>query len=226
MFVPTIISCVVTVPCSFQPTSRNIESWQLPSAKETEQLERNNILVDLSTINSTFKFDIRYATENNFTGRILYSEAKAYLQKDAARALNEAQEMFSDLGLGLIIYDAYRPLSVQKEMWKIKPDKRYVADPKQGSNHNRGMAVDVGLYDLETGAYLEMPTEFDAFNRKAWANATVGVSEMGRYNRSILKQIMKRCGFKMNTTEWWHFDFKDCHQYPVLDIPFHEIKSE
>jgi D-alanyl-D-alanine dipeptidase len=221
-----ITSCTVNTPCSFHNVSRSLLTWEYNESKPTNELKGEHDLIDLGTLNNTFKLDIRYATESNFTGKILYSEPKAYLQRDAALALNQAQEMLSDLGLGLVIYDAYRPLAVQKEMWSIKPDRRYVADPKLGSNHNRGMAVDVGLYDLETGSYLEMPTEFDAFNRKAWANATVGVSEMGRYNRSILKQIMKQCGFKMNTTEWWHFDYKDCRKYPVLDIPFHAIVSE
>lgn len=221
-----MVACFVSKPSAFQPIKRNTTPWEAREEIQVKFNEGGQVLIDLGKVNATFKFDIRYATENNFTGKVLYSQPKAYLQRDAAEALNQAQEMLSDLGLGLIIYDAYRPLSVQKEMWQIKPDKRYVADPKFGSNHNRGMAVDVGLYDLETGIYLEMPTEFDAFNRKAWANATVGVSELARYNRSILKQIMKRCGFKMNTTEWWHFDFKDCHKHPVLDIPFQEIVSE
>jgi D-alanyl-D-alanine dipeptidase len=203
-----------------------MNQWKIDGQNKILIQENDDVLIDLYALNNTFKLDIRYATTNNFTGKVMYSQPRAFLQKEAAMALNEAQDLFGDLGLGLIIYDAYRPLSVQKEMWKIKPDRRYVADPRKGSNHNRGMAVDVGLYELESGAYLEMPTEFDSFNKKAWANSTAGISAIALYNRAILKQIMKRCGFKMNSTEWWHFDYKNCSKYPVLDISFESIQIE
>lgn len=180
-------------------------------------------LVELIKINPNIKLDIRYATKNNFTGKQVYSSAKCYLQKSAALALDEVQKELEKQGLGLKIYDCYRPFSVQKIFWEICPDARYVADPKVGSKHNRGTAVDLTLIDLKTGEELEMPSLYDDFSEKASRNCKK-MSEKARKNCKLLEKIMKKHKFVPQPTEWWHFDYKGWKDFDILDIKIEDLK--
>lgn len=185
--------------------------------------QQSDQLVDIAKLDSTIILDIRYATPNNFTGKAIYTEAKAYLVAPAAKALVEVQKELKKRGLGLKIYDAYRPLSAQWKLWKIKPDPNYVADPRHGSRHNRGAAVDVTLVD-STGKELPMPTPFDSFSEKAHSNY-MDLPDSVIRNRTLLQDVMKKYGFIPLDTEWWHFDYKGWKKYPILDINFEDIKE-
>lgn len=181
----------------------------------------NHTLINIRDVIPTIHLDIRYATTNNFTGKQVYSCAECFLQQSVAQALKKVQEELYLQGLSLKIFDGYRPLSVQKIFWDLVPDPRYVADPKVGSRHNRGCAVDVTLVRLD-GTELLMPTEFDDFTEKAHANYPHVSSEVAA-NRTLLNNVMTKHGFENMPTEWWHFDFKEWRNYPILDITFEEL---
>lgn len=181
-------------------------------------------LVDVSALDSTIVIDLKYATDDNFVGKKLYQTNRALLRRGTAERLLRVQKRLRQQGYGLKIWDAYRPLSVQREMWKIVPDSRYVADPAKGSRHNRGAAVDVTLVDLQ-GRDLPMPTGFDDFSEKAAAHYDAPGREVKK-NRAILQKAMTAEGFMILNSEWWHFDdpnWKDC---PVLDVPLSEIDAK
>lgn len=161
--------------------------------------------------------DVRYATARNFTGRPLYPSAAALLRRPAAERLARAAALLRQEGLRLVVYDAYRPLSVQKELWKALPDARYVADPRRGSSHNRGGAVDVGLADAQ-GRPLEMPTDFDVFGPAA-AHGAAGVAPRAAANAARLKAAMEGAGFLSLKEEWWHYRDPDAAAWPLLDEP-------
>ncbi|MBX7044936.1 MAG: D-alanyl-D-alanine dipeptidase [Ignavibacteria bacterium] len=182
----------------------------------------NPEFIELNKMNPAILLDIRYATANNFTGKVVYPEARAFLVKDAALSLDSVQKELEKSGLGLKIYDGYRPLSVQKKFWEIMPDERYVADPKKGSRHNRGMAVDLTLVD-KNGNELSMPTEYDDFTEKAHRDY-MSLTEEQIKNRKILEDVMTKYGFTGLPTEWWHFDYKGWENYDVLDVAFKDIK--
>lgn len=150
-------------------------------------------------------------------GDTLYSANICLLRSEVAAQLVKAHQSLRELNLGLKVWDAYRPLSVQKKMWKKISDPRYVADPARGSNHNRGAAVDVTLVDSQ-GNELEMPTEFDDFSQRARSDYP-DASERAKQNRSILQQAMTSHGFLTISSEWWHFNYRGCHNYPILDVP-------
>ena len=182
-------------------------------------------LVELVKLDPTIRLDMRYATANNFTGRVLYSEARAFLTVTAAEALVRASASARAEGFGLTIYDAYRPWRVTKQLWDATPagpKKNYVANPKRGSKHNRGCAVDLTLHDLKTGALVEMPTEFDDFSEKAHRDYT-GASPAATANRARLQRYLETQGFVGLSNEWWHFDFTGWENYPVMDVPFDRI---
>jgi zinc D-Ala-D-Ala dipeptidase len=182
-------------------------------------------LVELVKLDPTIKLDMRYATTNNFTGRVLYNEARAFLTAAAAAALVRASAAARAEGFGLTIYDAYRPWRVTKQLWDatpVGPKKNYVANPKRGSKHNRGCAVDLTLHDLKTGALVEMPTEFDDFSEKAHRDFA-GASVTAVANRSRLQRYLEAEGFIGLSNEWWHFDFTGWQDYPVLDVPFDKV---
>lgn len=177
-------------------------------------------LINVQELDSTILIDVRYATKNNFTGQKLYETNKVYLIKEVAEALVRVNLYLKEkYNLRLKVYDGYRPLSVQRKMWKILPDERYVANPAKGSRHNRGCAVDLTLVD-SLGNELNMGTPYDDFTEKAHIDYTDLPSEVLR-NRKILQEAMCKFGFKIMRTEWWHFDYKDWEKYPILDI---EIK--
>lgn len=184
-------------------------------------------LVELAKLDPTLKLDIKYATKNNFLGRPFYKEAKAYLQEHVAKDLVKVSKKLNKKGLGLIIFDGYRPWSVTKIFWDETPieKRKFVADPKIGSNHNRGCAVDLSLYNLKTQKEVKMPCAFDTFSEEALPTYKGGTDEE-RANRDLLKEAMESENFTVHPNEWWHFDYKDCDKYEILDIPFEKLLSE
>ena len=181
-------------------------------------------MIELTKLSKTIKLDIRYATADNFVGRPVYTEARAFLQRPAAEALISVNKLLKKQGLGLVIYDGYRPWSITKLFWEVVPeDKRiFVADPRKGSKHNRGCAVDLSIYDLKTGRSIAMPSGYDEFSERASPNYVGGTGEE-RANRDKLRRMMEAAGFTVNPNEWWHFDYKDWEQYAIYDIPFSAI---
>ncbi len=186
--------------------------------------QNNEPLVELKDYNGNIVMDIRYATTNNFLHEQVYPEARCFVRERVAVKLDSIQQELEQQGLGLKVFDGYRPLAVQYKMWEILPDDRYVADPKYGSLHNRGAAVDVSLVD-STGKELPMPTDYDDFTEKAYHSFNDLPAEVLE-NRKLLETIMDKYGFVSLETEWWHYHIKNYRQYPIMDISFREIKEQ
>ncbi|CAK4825562.1 unnamed protein product [Aphanomyces euteiches] len=175
---------------------------------------RPSELVELIELDPTFKLDVRYATTNNISGRILYDEPRVFLQCPAAEAPVTVHQALKAEGYGIVLFDGYRPWSVTKVFWDITPDedKIFVADPAEGSRHNRGCAIDLSLFDLETGENVDMPSAYDEMSERAYGLvAPIYMQADGK--------------FFVYPEEWWHWDFKDFREYAVENIPFSEIKS-
>lgn len=187
---------------------------------------RDSDLVELIRLDSTLKLDIRYASNNNFVGRPVYSEARAFLQRPAAKALVEVNNELKPLGYRLLIFDGYRPWSVTKMFWDITPeeDKKFVADPKEGSRHNRGCAVDLTLYEISSGKEVQMPGEYDEMSERSYPDYMGGTDEQ-RKMRDLLRNKMEAHGFNVYEYEWWHFDFKDWKKYRIQNIQFSAIEK-
>ena len=182
-------------------------------------------LIELTRLDPTIRLDIRYATTNNFTGRQLYSQPRAFLVTPAAQALLDAHRAAQTVGFGLTIYDAYRPWRVTKKLWDATPPgpkRNYVANPKRGSKHNRGCAVDLTLHHLSDGAEVAMPSGYDEFTMRAHRSFVDAPPEAIKH-RSLLERVMQGAGFRGASNEWWHFDFVVWENYPVLDIPFEDL---
>ena len=181
-------------------------------------------LVDLTTLDPTIKLDIRYATENNFTGAVFYKQPRAFMQRPAAEAVVRANARLKERGLGLLIHDAYRPWHVTKMFWDATPGefKDFVANPARGSRHNRGCAVDLTLYDLKTGEPIQMVAGYDEFSPRSFPLYPGGTSRQ-RWYRQLLRQTMESEGFTVFQYEWWHFDFKDWKQYRIGNQTFEAI---
>lgn len=182
-------------------------------------------LVELTALDASIRLDIRYATPNNFTGRPLYTQPRAFLVKPAAEALLRAHRAAKAKGFGLTIYDAYRPRHVTKALWDATPPgpkRNYVANPKRGSKHNRGCAVDLTLHGLQSGAQLAMPSGYDEFTLRAHRDFT-DASAQTLANRDLLETLMQAEGFRGASNEWWHFDFSGWEDYPLLDVPFEAL---
>lgn len=184
-------------------------------------------LLELIKLDNTIKLDIRYARSDNFVGRPVYTEARAFLQKPAAEAVVRVHRKLQERGLGLVIFDGYRPWTVTKLFWEVTPEdkRKFVANPEKGSKHNRGCAVDLSIYDLKTGAEIPMPSDFDEFTERA-APSYQGGTKIETENRELLRRLMEAEGFVVNPNEWWHFDYKDWEKYPIFDIAFSEIKAD
>ncbi|EDY19839.1 peptidase M15D vanX D-ala-D-ala dipeptidase [Chthoniobacter flavus Ellin428] len=179
-------------------------------------------LVDLASMDAGFRFDLRYATPDNFVHATLYPVAKAYLHRNTAKALGEVQHDLAAQGLGLKIFDAYRPLSVQQRMWDLVHDDRYVSNPAiNAGRHTRGTAVDLTLVDRD-GKELPMPTPFDDFTEKAHRDAP-GIPADAARNSKLLETTMIKHGFLPYPFEWWHFDYRDWKKHPPLDVPLDKL---
>lgn len=181
-------------------------------------------LLDIRTVAPEVWVDLRYATAQNFTGKVLYpKQAACYLRTPVAKALASAASALAAEGLALKVFDCYRPKRVQFLLWEIVHDERYVANPHKGSRHNRGAAVDLTLTDRD-GHELPMPTPFDDFSEKAHRSYSALPEETKR-NRARLEQAMTKAGFVGLPTEWWHFDAADSQRYPIDDVPFESLAS-
>ena len=185
---------------------------------------RQSDLIELIKLDAAIKLDIRYATSNNFAGKPVYPEARAFLQRPAALALLRAHRQLQAQGYGLLIFDGYRPWRITKLFWDITPPEKrnFVADPAKGSKHNRGCAVDLSLYDLKTGIEIQMPGAYDEMTKRSYPTYKGGTAEQRRV-RDLLRQAMESAGFTVNEYEWWHFDYKDWRSYSILDVSFAEL---
>ena len=173
-------------------------------------------LIDMSEVVPRLKTNVKYATKDNFTGQKLYTIGKAFGTIPVANALKVINDSLSKDGLGLMVFDAYRPRAIQWFLWDIYPDPNFVADPRSGSRHNRGAAVDLTLYDIETGEELAMPTPFDDFSPQAGQNYQ-DLPEDVKRNRQMLRDVMTRNGFQIITSEWWHYDHTGSIDYPLKE---------
>lgn len=194
------------------------------SGPPKEENKREAHLVELVKLSKSIKLDIRYATDNNFVGKKVYPEARAFLQRPAAEAVVRVHKKLKKQGLGLVIFDGYRPWAITKLFWEVTPDdkRKFVADPAKGSKHNRGCAVDLSIYNRKTGQLIAMPSGFDEFTERASPDYTGG-SDEERANRDLLRKLMEEEGFTVNANEWWHFDYKTWQDYAIYDIAFSDI---
>lgn len=183
-------------------------------------------MIELVKLDKTIKLDIRYATGDNFVGKPVYAEARAFLQRAAAEAIVRVHKKLKKQNLGLVIFDGYRPWSITKLFWEtVAPEQRkFVANPEKGSKHNRGCAVDLSIYDLKTGKLLPMPSGYDEFTERASPDYKSGTAEETK-NRELLRSLMEAEGFTVNPNEWWHFDYKDWESYAIYDISFSEAEK-
>ncbi len=186
---------------------------------------RTSDLVDLAS-DPSIKFDIRYATLNNFMGFALYERPGAYLQRPAAEALTRVARQLAKQGFGLLVYDAYRPWFVTKMFWDATPESAhiFVADPAEGSRHNRGCAVDLTLYRLSSGQPVHMTGRYDEMSLRSYADFIGGTSEQ-RALRDLLRRAMEAEGFAVYAEEWWHFDYKDWDQYAIGNATFDQLHA-
>ena len=185
---------------------------------------RASDLVELSTLDSTIALDIRYATTNNFMGEVFYSEPRAFLQRPAAEGLVRAHDWLRDRGYGLLVHDGYRPWYVTKMFWDATPEELriFVANPADGSRHNRGCAVDLTLYDLETGAPITMTGGYDEMSPRSFPDYPGGTTRQ-RWHRELLREAMEAQGFTVYEAEWWHFDYQDWRSYRIGNERFDEL---
>jgi zinc D-Ala-D-Ala dipeptidase len=201
-----------------------LDATDFQEYQATLKANPNKELIDLETYVPNLVLDIRYATTNNFTGEKIYNLAKAYARKPVAEALKAVQTELNKQGLGIKIFDAYRPYKATVKFYEVYHDTTYVASPYRGSRHNRGCALDLTIIDLKTKKELKMPTEYDSFRKEAWPSTRVTDPEI-RKNRTLLIKVMEKHGFKVNGSEWWHYDFKGWKNYEVMDIDFEELEK-
>jgi len=182
-------------------------------------------LVDVQEVNPNINVCLYFSAPNNFTGKAFYNEdAKAFLRSSAARALSDVQEELEEMNLGIVVLDAYRPLSIQKALWKCCPDEEYVVNPNVACcRHHCGLAVDVMLLDLTDGEFLAMPSLF--FGDNCTRNYKNVKSNEAKCYCKLLELVMEKHGFVGLTTEWWHFDFKSRERCDALDISFEELAT-
>ncbi len=187
---------------------------------------RDSELVELVALDPTIKLDIRYATTNNFTGAVFYKQPRAFMQRPAAEAVVRVHQRLKSAGLGLLIHDAYRPWHVTKMFWDATPNemKTFVANPANGSRHNRGCAVDLTLYDLSTEEPIQMVAGYDEFSTRSFPLYTGGTSRQ-RWYRHLLRQSMEEEGFAIYEFEWWHFDYQDWRVYRIGNATFEELSK-
>ncbi|TGK81579.1 D-alanyl-D-alanine dipeptidase [Leptospira noumeaensis] len=206
-----------------QSTENKLNVLDRKAYERSIQKNSNKELINLEKKIPGITLDIKYATRDNFTKQVIYKEPKAFARKPVAEALRKANLEFLQLGYSIKIFDAYRPYAATVKFFEIVGDTRYVASPKTGSRHNKGCAIDLTLVDQKTKRELSMPTEYDSFRKEAWAEASVSDPEILK-NRTILISTLSQYGFRVNKTEWWHYDFLDCSGFEVLDIPFEELE--
>ncbi|HPW61348.1 MAG TPA: M15 family metallopeptidase [Cyclobacteriaceae bacterium] len=201
-----------------------LNAMKLEDYKMSVKTNPENELVNLAEFIPGIVLEIGYATTKNFTGKKIYTMARAYARRPVAEALKKIQADLKKQGLELEIFDGYRPYSATVMFYETYHDTTYVASPYKGSRHNRGCALDLTLIDSKTGKELQMPTEWDSFKKEAWPTTPVA-DPVIRKNRKMLIDAMEKHGFKVNASEWWHFDFVGWQKYAVMDIDFEELEN-
>jgi len=177
-------------------------------------------LIEIAPETHGVAIELAYATPRNFTGAPVYARAGCYLHPEAAALLDRAVALARPLGLRLKIFDAFRPSEAQWKLWAFRPDPEFLADPRRGSPHSRGVAVDLTLLDAE-GAALDMGTPFDAFTPLSH-HGSLAVSPEAQRNRLLLLGLMSAAGWDFYVKEWWHYQLFDARLYPLLgdrDLP-------
>jgi D-alanyl-D-alanine dipeptidase len=193
----------------------------------TVKADSNKQMVEIKSLAPNIVYDLKYATDKNFMRRNMYPGKTNYtfLRLPAANALALVQKELNEKGMGLKIFDAYRPYSVTEKFWELVLNEKYVADPKKASGHNRGLAVDLTIIYMHNGKELQMPTGFDHFSDTAH-HSFMNIPFDALQNRKMLKDIMEKYGFKMFETEWWHYSWPDeKNYYDAMDIPFSDFKN-
>jgi zinc D-Ala-D-Ala dipeptidase len=195
--------------------------------KKQVKNDGNKRMVELKSIIPGIVYDLRYATTNNFMKRLMYPAGTnvTFLRKPAADALQKVQLELATKGIGLKVYDSYRPYAVTVMFWELVHDERYVANPKNGSGHNRGVAIDLTLINSKTKGELNMGTGFDNFSdtaHQSFAKLPQDVLD----NRKLLKTTMEKYGFKPYADEWWHYSWPEAAKFEILDIDFKKLKKD
>ena len=230
IFILLFVAFVFPPSCLSQINNGKVNPYRLDltqtikAYKEEVQMNPQMRMVDLEKVIHGIKLDIRYATKNNFTKEVIYAEPKAFLRKPVAKALRRVQDSLAFYKIGLKIYDAYRPYAATLRFYEVYPDTNFVANPRKGSRHNRGCAVDLTLTELATGNDLPMPTQFDDFSPKANPEY-MALPDNVIANRKLLFDIMAHFGFKPISTEWWHFDYLGWADYKLMDLSFKELEE-
>jgi len=219
-----LLVLLVIVACGKQ-NKYGLKTTGLDEYRASLESNPDKELVNLAEVAPHIALEIGYATEKNFTGKQIYTLARAYARKPVAEALKRAEADFNAMGYGIKVYDAYRPYKATVKFYEEYHDTTYVASPYRGSRHNRGCALDMTLIDLNTGEELAMPTAWDAFDPQAWPTAEVADSVV-RNNRNMLIAVMVRNGFSVYEHEWWHYDFNGWEAFEVMDIDFEELEKK
>lgn len=209
MFVRISLLVLCSFVSTFSLTAQKKQSAKHPSIEDK--------FVNIKTLSPEILLDMKYATADNFLGQVVYDCAECYLRKATAQALVAAQKDFVVRGYSLKLFDCYRPLSVQKKMWKILPGTHYVANPAKGSKHNRGAAVDLTLVEIATGKEVDMGTPFDTFSPKAHHSYTDLPKEV-LVHRQLLREVLGKHNFKPIFSEWWHYEYRPEMTSPVEDL--------
>ena len=209
MFVRISLFVLCSFLSTFSLTAQKKQSAKRPSIEDK--------FVNIKTLSPEILLDMKYATADNFLGQVVYDCAECYLRKATAQALVAAQKDFVARGYSLKLFDCYRPLSVQKKMWKILPGTHYVANPAKGSKHNRGAAVDLTLVEMATGKEVDMGTPFDTFSPKAHHSYTDLPKEV-LVHRQLLKEVLGKHNFKPIFSEWWHYEYRPEMTSSVEDL--------
>lgn len=225
-----ILHFIILFTCEGQPKQGEKYPIRTRSVHhyEKEVMEHPNLLmVDPQSSIPNIRYDLRYATLENFTGKRMYprNTQTSFLRLTAVQALEKVADSLRPLGVGVKIFDAYRPFKVTARFWRLIHDERYVANPSKGSGHNRGIAVDLTLIELSTGKELNMGTGFDNFSDTAHHSFYDLPAEV-IHNRMLLRNSMIGAGFTSLETEWWHYSLPNPSKYPILDISFRKLKKQ
>jgi len=217
---------ILLLPLSLLAQNKyGLKTMKLAEYKESVARNPDNELINLEKFIPDVVLEIGYATTSNLTGEKVYNLPRAYARKPVAEALKKIQADLKRKGLGLKIFDGYRPYSATVKFYELFGDTTYVASPYKGSRHNRGCALDLTLINLKTGKELQMPTGWDSFTKEAWPSTPVADPTI-RANRKLLIDTMEKFGFTVYESEWWHFDFVGWQKFEVLDIDFEELEND
>jgi D-alanyl-D-alanine dipeptidase len=224
-----LLFVVALAACASAPTAPAPNKYGLTVVSDFQTydklvaLDPSKQLVEVQKLDPAIRLDVRYATANNFMHEVLYPVARVFARKPVAEALHEIEQELAPAGLGLKIFDAYRPYRVTERMWEPVRNPDFVADPAKGSRHNRGAAIDLTLIELATGKELAMPTPYDDFTPRARQDYPDLSAEVIA-NRARLREVMMRHGFEPLPTEWWHFDYAGWEKFELMDLPLEQMR--